>query len=180
MVVPDLHPVPADLLAPVLIGFRDLNWPVDRDAMRSLARRVGWEIEIERRKGIDFRTGLGVTPDRANALLPRDGTTVGEVHAYLCDRIAGVGEVTTRTALVDTLRVIVDATSLVLGEPSCARSDTASTWWDVPSGGRIAVKRLDKVVILVVLSPEYADVERSEERQGVSPDRVPGADDEAD
>jgi hypothetical protein len=42
--------------------------------------------------------------------------------------------------------------------------------------GRVAVAKLNRVVQLIVLQERYADIERGEERHGISDDRDPNAD----
>ncbi|MBD7919155.1 hypothetical protein H9657_12825 [Cellulomonas sp. Sa3CUA2] len=66
-----------------------------------------------------------------------------------------------------------------LGEP--VRTDAwehARTAWDIASGGRVVVQRLESVVI-VLRSQEVADLERGEERLGIDSGRIPGTGREA-
>jgi len=166
MTMPELRHVAAGDLAPILTAFRALPWPCDRAQLLALAEQLGWQVVLDRRKGIDVETGLPVTPDRGNALLPGDGSAVGQVQLYLTDRTdEGAGLDAAYGALV------ADVTGQ-LGEPTAVQPARARTSWDLATGGRLSVARLEKVVILDVLGRDYADIERAESAQAIDPDRV--------
>lgn len=164
-------------LGAIIDAFRGLSWPADRDQMRRIAADLGWETVSDRRKGMDFQTGLAVTPDHANTLLPGDGTEIGQVQVYLSDRVSGDVTAAATEDLRSVYRTLADLAAETLGDPSAPRG-AEGTYWDLPTGGRIAVKRLDKVVILDVVSEAYANIERAEKRLGVGTERVPGVDPE--
>lgn len=165
----ELRVVDADDLAPILSAFRALPWPCERAQLLQVAEQLGWQVVLDRRKGVDVETGLAVTPDRGNALLPGDGSAVGQVQLYVSDRTdAGEG-------LDEAYRAVVAEVTAQLGEPTAVQPARARTAWDLATGGRLAVARLEKVVILDLLSRDYADIERAESAQAIDPDRVVAA-----
>ncbi len=97
------------------------------------------------------------------ALIRPDGadSRVLDLTVHVSDRDPG-----TPAGLDGAQRDVAAAVQTELGEP--VRTDAwehARTVWDIASGGRVVVRRLESVVI-VLRSQEVADLERGEERLG--------------
>ncbi|MCC2314199.1 DUF6301 family protein [Cellulomonas xiejunii] len=161
----------ADQIRALLRAFRGITWPAGRQKVLALADECGWTVRLETPRGVRYDTGLPTNDQRASALIRPDGADgrVLDLTVHVSDRDPG-----TPAGLDEAYRDVAAAVQTELGEP--VRTDAwehARTVWDIAGGGRVVVQKLDSVV-LVLRSPEVADLERDEERLGIDPGRVPG------
>lgn len=163
----------ADDLRPILEAFREVEWPLVRASLADVAAGLGWRQRSNREKGATYLTGLPYQNARADCLLRDD--QVLQVTVGLTERVDG-DDPATREPLRATEVELVAVTTQVLGEP--AGVPARRTFWELTTGGRIAVHNTLDRVLLLVLSQHVADIERAESRLGVDPDRIVGVDGE--
>jgi hypothetical protein len=101
---------------------------------------------------------------------------IGQVTIYLTDKVAepDANQVAEMRSLAAHFR---DEVAVLLGKPANVRGGSDSVHsWDLPNGGRVALRSSAHVVKLIVLQKRYADTERSEELLGIPDNRDPDAD----
>ncbi len=98
---------------------------------------------------------------------------VAEVDVRLCKFSKQHG----RKNMLAVRKQMTACVKSVLGEPSGKQDGNA--YWELGTRGRVWVKLLQFTVLLNVLHPRYADIERTEERLGIPNDRIPGTGDES-
>lgn len=158
----------------IVEAFQAVEWPADRGILAPLAARLGWTVDADATRGVDFGTGYEISSPRAEALISEGA--VAQVNVDLTDRIRNADAAQTK-AFADIARRLRDDLAAVLGTPVRERGGKDARYtWDLDNGGRVAVAKLNRVVQLIVLQKRYADIERAEERHGISDDRDPGAD----
>jgi hypothetical protein len=161
-------------LRDIVEAFATLTWPAEKERMAEIAPALGWTVESESGRGMDFQTGYAISSPRAEVLLA-DGW-IAQVNVDVTDRIrnADAGQVKEFEATARRLR---DEISTALGGPVREKSGKDARYtWDLDNRGRVAVAKLNRVVQLIVLQERYADIERGEERHGISDDHDPNAD----
>lgn len=161
-------------LRDVVGAFAALTWPADKERMSEIAAALGWTVESESARGMDFQTGYAVSSPRAEVLLA-DGS-IAQANVDVTDRIrnADAAQVKEFESIARRLR---DELSATLGAPVREKSGKDARYtWDLGNRGRVAVAKLNRVVQLIVLQERYADIERGEERHGIPDDRDPNAD----
>ena len=156
-----------DELRPMVQALASLEWPTSKETISHVAESLGWELIGERRKGLAFSTSLGFNVDLVNILTPNDELTQATVGVTdsLRNAPAGGGDEQLRRAY-DSVR---DAVSEIIGEAPSKSRGRKRDFWDLPSGGRLAVENLGDQVILELLSQQYANIERGEAQQGLDP-----------
>ena len=157
---------------PIVEAFRAVCWPLDGEGITAIARDLGWDVDMVRKRAIAFRTPYALSACDATAFV-RDGA-VREVSVMASDQVAR----TPGTSGEDAARVfgaVRDAVAELLGAPAGPASGRSSAaFWDLENRGRIWVEKLAAdVVVLYVHSEWFADLERDEERLGIDPDRDP-------
>ncbi|KAA9085118.1 DUF6301 family protein [Microbacterium radiodurans] len=163
-VMSDVKSVPTARVREVVEVFERVEWPTERGALTPLVLPLGWTVDADRARGVDFATGYDIDSPRASALIV-DGA-VGQVNIDLTDRIRDADAVQNR-AFADVARRLRDELVAQLGPPAREKSgDDARYTWDLDNGGRVAIAKLDRVVQLIVLQKRYAEIERAEERLG--------------
>ena len=175
MTMTDIARAAADDLRPILEAFRDASWPLSKSGLAAIAERLGWQLRSDRDRGVTYLTGLPYPRARADSLV-RDGEVV-QVTIGLTDRVDGDD----RALRVPMRAIEQDCAGIaaeVLGEPGAPAPGQRRTYWDLPSSGRLAVENIEDRIILDVLAPQLADIERAEARLGVDPGRVVGEDPE--
>lgn len=153
-------------LSEVLTG---LSWPVSKQELTGVAAALGWSEARSTSRSARYRTGYIESPERvSNASASVKDESVTEIQVKLSGADAsGAADV------AGARRQLGAELSEILGEGAARQgSDIA---WDLDNGGRLWLKSLDTSVALIALQPDYADIERREEKVGLSPDRVPGA-----
>lgn len=161
----------ADQIRALLRTFRSITWPAGRQKALALADECGWTIRLETPRGVRYVTGFATNDQRANALIRPDDAdgSVLDLTVHVSDR-----DPATPAALDEAYRSVAATVQAELGMPVRADAwEHARTVWDITSGGRVVVQKLDSVV-LILRSQEVADLERDEERLGTDPGRVPG------
>jgi hypothetical protein len=159
----------ADELAPILDAFARITWPAGAEVVPVFAGQLGWEL-------LDARaaeTTLPVSWRQAGFVLIKD--RLAEIGFAITDALRGdaVGDPDRQAALRAAYAAQKIVVRELLGESAGSRGGNFSTvWWDLPSGGRVHVARLDFMVKAKLLSKSMADLERDEIRLGVSPDRA--------
>lgn len=162
-----------DQIRGLLRTFQTITWPAGRQKALALADECGWTIRLETPRGVRYITGYPTNDQRANALIRPDDAdgSILDLTVHVSDR-----DPATPAELDEAYRSVATTAQAELGTP--VRTDAwehARTVWDIAGGGRVVVQKLDSVV-LILRSQEVADLERDEERLGVDPGRVPGAD----
>ncbi|MDT9592921.1 DUF6301 family protein [Nocardioides zeae] len=169
--VDPLRRADAEQVRAVVAALAPVTWPADRGLVTRLAADLGWTVEREGLSNVDLRTGL--TP-AARAAVSARGDTVTRVQVDLAER-ADRREPTTAARVAEAYAALLPEVTAALGlEPTPAARREGHEAWDLPTGGRLSLEALSSTVVLVLLQQEWADVERSEEALGISPDRVPG------
>lgn len=170
----DVRSVPPDRVREIVDVFEDVEWPADRGLLVPLAERLGWTVDLDRAKGVDFSTGEDIDSPRASVLIA-DGA-VGQVSVDLTDRVRDADATQTRV-FADIARRLRDDLIAQRGGPAREKGGKHARYtWDLDNGGRVAIAKLDRVVQLIVLQKRYADIEREEERHDISDDRDANAD----
>ncbi|OYC97430.1 DUF6301 family protein [Microbacterium sp. Yaish 1] len=170
----DVNSVSPARVRDIVEAFQAVEWPADRGILAPLAAQLGWTVDADAARGVDFGTGYEISSPRAEALIA-DGV-VAQVNVDLTDRIRNADAAQTK-AFAEIARRLRDDLAAVLGAPVRERGGKDARYtWDLDNGGRVAVAKLNRVVQLIVLQKRYADIERAEERHGISDDRDPGAD----
>ncbi|PPF42928.1 hypothetical protein C5B85_15290 [Pseudoclavibacter sp. AY1F1] len=152
-------------LSEVLTG---LSWPVSKQELTGVAAALGWSEARSTSRSARYRTGYIESPERvSNASASVKDESVTEIQVKLSGADAsGAADV------AGARRQLGAELAEILGEGAARQgSDIA---WDLDNGGRLWLKSLDTSVALIALQPAYAEIERREERSGISPDRVPG------
>ncbi|MCC2319560.1 DUF6301 family protein [Cellulomonas xiejunii] len=157
----------------MLVVFETVPWPAGKDVAGALADALGWTVRADLPNGVHYVTALETNDRRADVLIEPDGAGGGTIVALtvqVSDRVADAP-----ADLDQAYRSVVATVEDRLGTPVRADSWTnPRTVWDLATGGRIAVQRLNAGVSLVLLSQRGADLEREEDRLGIDPNRVPG------
>lgn len=154
-------------IARIVDVYLRIEWPLSVESVDKVVEALGWtRIADSKRINVvsDFRVSHPNT-----TFLSEDGV-VKLIECWACDVDTGEDS----QPLKDTYRSVRATVSSVLGKPGGGRG--RDSWWDLPSGGRIHVTGRKIVVVLQLLSKEYADIERGEARHRISPDRVLGQD----
>lgn len=162
-------------LRELLEAFRDCSWPIPAEASKAIAENLHWTTCMTLRNGTHYVSGMldsaANVPDAKISY--RDGETV-EVTADLCN----FDENRPASELSALKAASVRFVSSVLGESTHQKPD--GTCWDLDNAGRIWVRKCSSSVVLEILSPLYADVERFEAEYGIPNDRQIGQGSEAD
>ncbi|MGC5169297.1 DUF6301 family protein [Micromonospora sp. DT81.3] len=163
-----------DDLRPIVDAFAEFTWPAPRDSMHPVAEKLGWTLQLDRPKGINYQTAYGFGRGRASVLISDDD--IAEVTVHVSARI-DEDDQEQRAQLAQAFSAVRGALEQILGTPAhVRRGEYPRISWDLASGGRIALDRLGAVVALTVLQQKYADIERFEESRGIPDDRDPEAD----
>jgi hypothetical protein len=157
-------------LKPILDAFEGMSWPASADATRAFAGDLGWTMK----RTFAAETTIPVSWRQANLVVPNDQWE--EVKFSITDSLPldvadddPVGQATVKAAYASTR----DSLRELLGDSVGSRGGKfASEWWDLPSGCRVSLVRIPASVLLKLLSPSAADLERDEARLGISRDRV--------
>ena len=155
-----------NILAPI-------RWPARAaDVLPGLIGQLGWTMTGDSNSYAHVETDLPVNFRVAMVSTPKG--ELNDIRFRVTDTIPEGGDTSCVSAAYDAL---VQGMGAVLGAPSGRKGDK---WWDLPTGGRLHLDNMNRYVAIEFLSRGYADVERDEERLGISPDRVLGQDDPAD
>lgn len=170
----ELSVVEPGQLTSIVNIFAQLAWPQPRERMAAIADQIGWNVRRDSDSGMTADTGFAVTPPVARVLY--DAGEIGEVTVSLTDRVRNPDAASRRALLAAIERVIPELSGL-LGRPvSPDRGRGAPVTWDLSNGGRVSVSESGGAARLTIMQKRYADIERAEERLGISTDRDPHAD----
>ena len=148
--------------------FSRVSWPLPPEGVPAVAEELGWTLTAERRKGIDYATGWPTNSPTATVTFYHG--VVGEVSVSVSDWVEGRAE-----EFGPLTRVVRDRVKSFLGAPTRSRSGRDARYtWDLPGGGAVAIAKFTSSVALLVLPEKLAQLERDEQRLGISDDRVPG------
>jgi len=158
---------PPEQVGQIVAVFARVQWPLSVDGIDAVVSDLGWS----RRPNVSRIEVVSSLPlARRDTTFLQRGDEVSEVSCWVTDPLKrGEDQKVVNDAYYALHPVII----AILGQPNNRGRDS---WWDLPTGGRVHLKDLKRVVLLQLLSRWYADVERSEERLGISPDRVLGED----
>lgn len=159
----------------IVAAFRDVVWPLPIEDGKRLADGFGWRMAMDLSNGARYFSGMldaaGGTSDVRVSYLDAD---IAEVQVYLCS----FSKEHARKDLLAVRKQMTACVKSVLGEPSGKQRGNA--YWDLENRGRMRIENIDLTVILQILHPRYADIERAEEHFGIPEDRVPGTGSESD
>jgi hypothetical protein len=158
----------------IAAAYRDVEWPLSAEREREIAGSLGWRLDRERARGASYYSGMLDAADGHSdvGVSSADGD-VAEVRVNLCN----FSREHARKDLLSIRKDMAASVTLVLGEPS-GKQD-GNVYWELENRGRLWIKALKATVLLQVLHPRYADIERAEERLGIPDDRIPGTGDES-
>lgn len=151
-------------------AFASVSWPLGRDAFNALAGRLGWRLKLETSSGVQHRSGYPVNLPTVRSLVADEA--VSQVVIAVSDKSDDLG------ALRSTAQELQSALRGRFGQPS--GSQGGDPYWELANDGRIWLRTVPKKVLLVVQDQRFAEVERSEERLGISVDRAAEAGEEVD
>ncbi|WP_371029844.1 DUF6301 family protein [Pseudoclavibacter sp. JSM 162008] len=159
----------------IVSAFREVAWPLAIEDGKRLADGLGWRMKRDLSNGADYFSGMldaaGGTSDVNVSYLDAH---VAEVQVELCN----YSKEHTRKDLLAVRKQMTACVKATLGEPSGKQDGNA--YWELGNRGRVWVKTLKSTVLLKVLHPRYADIERAEQHFGIPEDRIPGTGDEND
>ncbi|MBS3178919.1 MULTISPECIES: DUF6301 family protein [unclassified Pseudoclavibacter] len=159
----------------IVTAFRDVVWPLPIEDGKRLADGLGWRMERDMSNWAHYFSGMldaaGGTVDARVSYLDVD---VAEVNVRLCN----FSKEHARKDMLAVRKQMTACVKSVLGEPSGKQDGNA--YWELGNRGRVWVKVLKSTVLLKVLHPRYADIERAEEHFGIPEDRIPGTGSESD
>lgn len=159
----------------IVATFRDVVWPLQVADGRMLAGALGWHVVMDLSNSAHYFSGMFEAEDMSpDAVLSYKDGHVVEVRIDLCNfskEHARKDLLTARRQMIACVASVLDASS---------GKHRGDAFWELQNGGRIWVKVLRTTVLLKVLHPRYADIERAEERLGIPDDRIPGTGDESD
>ncbi|WP_068492281.1 DUF6301 family protein [Pseudoclavibacter helvolus] len=159
----------------IVTRLRDVGWPLSVEEGKRLAESLGWRIELDMSNGAHyFSEMLAAAGGNPDAFLSFSDGYVSEVKVRLCN----FSREHARKDLLSVRKDMAAYVTSVLGEPSGKQDGNA--FWELENRGRLWIKALKATVLLQVLHPRYADIERAEERLGIPDDRIPGTGDESD
>ena len=171
----EFHMVPVDEIVRIAAVFAHIEWPLTSDRIDPLVSALGW-TRRPHATGIRLSTNLPVNQQRVFVSAP-DGN-LEEMDCYVSDFLPDgsdlLGTDVDKSSVVSAFTVVRQSLSDVYGAWSSHRPGDA--WRDLSTGGRLRLSGDGLVLALRILSRRYADVERDEERLGISPDRVLGED----
>ncbi|PPF43541.1 hypothetical protein C5B85_12635 [Pseudoclavibacter sp. AY1F1] len=159
----------------IVAAFRDVVWPLPIEDGKRLAGSLGWRMEMDLSNGAQYFSGmLDAAGGTADVLVSYLDVDVAEVKVNLCN----FSKEHARKDMLAVRKQMTACVKSVLGEPSGKQRGNA--YWDLENRGRIWAKNIDLTVLLQILHPRYADIERAEEHFGIPEDRIPGTGSESD
>lgn len=162
-------------LCEIVKAFREAVWPVAISEGKRLADTFRWRISMDLSNSAHYFSGLFDTVESSpDAVLAYKDGQVAEARIDLCN----FSKEHARKDMLAVRRQMTDCVESVLGAPTGKQRGDA--YWELDNQGRIWVKALRSTVLLKVLHPHYADIERAEEHFGIPDDRIPGTGDESD
>ncbi len=150
-------------------AFTSVSWPLSRDGFKALAERLRWQLKSETSSGVHHRSEHPVNLPTVRSLVA-DGA-LSQVTVAVSDKSDDPKELRSAT------RELQSALGRHFGRPSDSKD--GDHYWELSNGGRIWLRTVPKKVLLVVQDRRFADVERREERMGISPSRTPASDNES-
>lgn len=147
----------AETLGPVVDAFTSVAWPLTTERCAHIAAHLNWSVSESLASGTDFSAQWSGDYPSIATLSEAEHTT--EVLVRATHPLHHWEE----SDLADAFQSIVVGLMSILGDPH--QLSESGACWEARTGGRIWVKRLSTAasIILLVLSPEYAETERLEE-----------------
>ncbi|WP_068495376.1 DUF6301 family protein [Pseudoclavibacter helvolus] len=159
----------------IAAAYRDVEWPLSAEREREIASSLGWRLDRQRARGASYYSGmLDAAGGHSDVGVSSSDGNVSEVRVNLCN----FSREHSSEDILAVRKSMTECVETVLGKPSGKRRGNA--FWDLESRGRIWVESIDYTVLLHVLQPRSANIERAEERLGIPDDRIPGTSDESD
>lgn len=160
----------ADEVRSIVDAFAGLSWPAPKQQMYALGETLGWTLRSDREKGMSYIASFS---------FGRSLASVGILEGKISEVAVGVTSRADENE-VDREELVIayaDVRSMLessLGVPARVHRGTfPKTSWDLASRGRLAVTRVKREVLLIVVHEQFADVERFEESRGIPGDRDP-------
>lgn len=161
----ELKRLTMEQLRPIVETFSKLTWPVSRADVKLMATELGWEVASDRTSGMKIRSGLEFNVSRVDVLLDDEDCVLKvSLPATETDHDEKVD-------LSPTFRALSEDLDSILGTGGVKTPGTNRYHWELENSCRIALEDIDIRIILQVLAPRWASVERAEERQGLDPSR---------
>ena len=147
----------AAVLLPAVDTFLSESWPLETSRCKAAAASLGWSVAAELEHGIDFRTPW--SGDYPPVATLTDGGSTTEILLRVTNGLQPWSEPDLAVAFQSVLRELTPS----LGQPDLLTVRAAC--WEVETGGRVWLKSLESAasIILLILSPDYATIERAEE-----------------
>lgn len=157
--------VEAEDLRPILEAFGRITWPASAEIVPSLAAELGWEMI----RPSTARSTLPVSWQEARFLVLKD--QLDEITLSVSDTLPWDAE--PNPALVQAAYVHTKALlKQMFGTPVGSVGGVHPTLtWALESGAQVRVRRLTGSVTLSLQSPSMVEMERTELRYGISPER---------
>lgn len=159
----DFRTVSVTELKPVLDVLEQYDWPIPFERSDNIFQQLGWQKLRKKGGNTDFR-------------ISKPFVSIGELHGELSRiefRVSDTfpeANAETKRILVDALEVVKEAVTDAVGFASTGTPWTMPGYvWDFADGRQIQLKSIDRLLELQYWSKRYADIERSERRQGVDP-----------
>ncbi|KAB1652751.1 hypothetical protein F8O01_16345 [Pseudoclavibacter chungangensis] len=144
-------------------AFQSISWPLSREELLAITTSLDWTIVHDLDRVIYFISNLSRS-SLPNAKASLSENNVLELTLDISD------ETTEKRELTAQLKTLKQSLTSILGTPD---GFDVGSYWELDNGGRFKLLKLSSVIVLSILQPAYADIERGEERHGISPDRDP-------
>lgn len=165
-----------DQISDLLRAFSAVTWPAGKQTALDLAATRGWSVEFETEDSLDLITTLGTNDDRAHVLVLSD-----ESGGELLDKITVNVSDADESARAALRKAYTDLCALVegaLGAPvHVERCSNPRKFWALDNGGWVGFQRLDDIMVMILWSPDAADLIREDLRLELDPNRITGNDD---
>ena len=159
----------------IAAAYRDVEWPLSAERERKIEGSLGWRLDRERARGASYYSGmLDAADGHSDVGVSSSDGNVSEVRVNLCN----FSREHSSEDILAVRKSMTECVETVLGKPTGKQRGNA--FWELENRGRIWAESIDYTVLLHVLQPRYANIERAEERLGIPDDRIPGTGDESD
>ncbi|MDR6865496.1 hypothetical protein J2Y69_000078 [Microbacterium resistens] len=166
----ELKTLTEDRLRPIIETFSTLEWPISREQVKAIADDLDWVVTSGRKKGVGLSADMAEKDATIHVLLRED--KAAEITIPLSESARHHNAI--QRDMSSTFRLLSDGVASVLGSNFTRAPGIQRYHWDLGNESRLAVERLTHEIVLLVLSPWVANIEREEERQGLDPSRPIG------
>ena len=157
----------AKQLAPIVAAFETIAWPCPQTRIPEIVDQLGWTI-VSDRVHTKADTHLALTWPRAD-FAKADGNLY-QLDMDVSDRVSSDDPAGMARAH-QCYPLVCDAVGAIMGRPpdgACTEEGVTQTWWELPTGGRLAVDIYQKAIGMTLSSQAWADSQRFEETHDMS------------